>query len=117
MRAIGEDVVGELGRPGFRGCAVMNAASEFEDPESPVRRVVAEHRQWYYELARRGFVEAGHPRPGNAARHYVMIRDGAMSAAYLDTPATARRVFSRGAEGLLKSIDAEPTAPVDDDED
>jgi AcrR family transcriptional regulator len=117
VRAIGDEVTGETSRPGFRGCAFINAASEFEDPESPVRRVVAEHRRWYYGLIRRGFDQAGHPLPGNAARHFMMLRDGAMTAGYLDGPVIARRTFDRGVAGLLRSIDAEPAAPHEDDED
>lgn len=117
VRAIAEDVTAETERPGFRGCAFINAASEYEDPESPVRRVVADHRRWYYGLVRRGFDEAGHTLPGNAARHFVMLRDGAMTAGHLDDPAIARRTFGRGVEGLVRSIAVEPAVPHEDVED
>jgi AcrR family transcriptional regulator len=116
IRAIGKEVTAEIDRPGFRGCAFVNAASEFEDAESPVRSVVAAHRAWYYGLVRVGFIDAGHQRPGNAARHFLMLRDGAMTAGCLDDTTIARRTFSRGVEGLLRSIDDEPTSPSDDDE-
>jgi AcrR family transcriptional regulator len=108
VRALADDVTGEVGRPGFRGCAFINAASEFEDAQSPVRQVVAEHRQWYFELVRKAFDDAGHARPASAARHFVMLRDGAMSAAYLDTPTVATRTFRRGVDGLVASIDLGP---------
>jgi AcrR family transcriptional regulator len=108
VRALGDDVSSQIRRAGFRGCAFLNAASEFEDPQNPVRQVVAEHRQWYYQLLRRAFEDAGHELPTNAARHFVMLRDGAMSAAYLDTPATAVRTFSRGVDGLIRTIDTIP---------
>jgi AcrR family transcriptional regulator len=108
VRALGDDVTAEIARPGFRGCAFINAASEAGDAGSPVRQVVAEHRQWYYELVRRAFDDAGHARPASAARHFVMLRDGAMSAAYLDTPTVATRTFRRGVAGLVASIDLEP---------
>jgi AcrR family transcriptional regulator len=108
VQALGDDVTAEIGRPGFRGCAFINAASEVEDAGSPVRQVVAEHRQWYYELVRKAFDDAGHARPASAARHFVMLRDGAMSAAYLDTPTVATRTFRRGVAGLVASIDLEP---------
>jgi hypothetical protein len=46
----------------LRGCAFLNAVSEFEDPQSPVRLVVADHRQWHYQFLRRAFEDAGrHP--------------------------------------------------------
>jgi AcrR family transcriptional regulator len=108
VRAIGDDVTFQIRRPTFRGCAFLNAASEFEDPQSPVRQIVAQHRQWYYQLLRRAFEDAGHQLPANAARHFVMLRDGAMSAAYLDTPTTAIRTFTRGVDGLIRTIDTIP---------
>jgi AcrR family transcriptional regulator len=108
VRAIGEDVTSQMRQAAFRGCAFLNAAAEFEDPHSPVRRVVAEHRQWYYRLIHQAFDDAGHSLPANAARHFVMLRDGAMSAAYLDTPTTASRTFRRGVDGLIRTIDTIP---------
>jgi AcrR family transcriptional regulator len=108
VRAIGDDVTSQIRQAAFRGCAFLNAASEFEDPQSPVRRVVAEHRRWYYQLLHRAFQDAGHELPTNAARHFVMLRDGAMSAAYLDKPTTASRTFTRGVDGLIRTIDTIP---------
>ena len=108
VRAIGDDAASQIRQAAFRGCAFLNAASEFEDPQSPVRQFVAEHRQWYYQLLRRAFQDAGHELPTNAARHFVMLRDGAMCAAYLDTPTTAIRTFTRGVDGLIRTIDTIP---------
>ena len=115
VRAIGDDVAAEIGHANFRGCAFIKAASEFENPESPVRLAVADHRRWYYELVRRAFAEAGHQRPGSAARHFVMVRDGAMTTGFLESATTARRTFHRGVEGLLRSIDESSRAAPDDD--
>jgi AcrR family transcriptional regulator len=116
LRAIGDDILAMIGSPHFRGCAFINAAAEFEDPEDPVRRVVADHRQWYFQQLRRAFADAGHPRPANPARHFAMMRDGAVTAGSLDSPTSVRRTFKRGVEGLLRSIDTTPAAPSDDDE-
>ncbi|MDQ8044173.1 MAG: TetR/AcrR family transcriptional regulator [Solirubrobacteraceae bacterium] len=115
--SIADGVTEELALPGFRGCAFLNAASEYEDAASPVRRVIAEHRGWYYELVRRALDEAGHPLPGSAARHFVLIRDGAMCAAYLEDDGAAARAFRRGVEGLLLSIDQERHVAPDPDDD
>jgi AcrR family transcriptional regulator len=108
VRAIGEDVTAQIRQAAFRGCAFLNAAAEFEDPQSPVRQVVAAHREWYYRLIHQAFDDAGHTLPANAARHFVMLRDGAMSAAYLDTPTVANRTFARGVDGLVRTIDTIP---------
>lgn len=105
VREIAAAVTDEIALPGFRGCAFLNAASEFEEPGHPVRRTIARHREWYYELVKRALDDAGHPLPGSAARHFVLIRDGAMCAAYLEDDGTAARSFTRGVEGLLLSID------------
>jgi len=116
VRALGDQVLSDLGRKGFRGCAFINAASEYEDPDSPVRQVIANHRHWYYEAVRRAFESAGHPHPGNAARHFLMLRDGAMTAGSLGSSTIATRTFNRGVEGLLRSIDMTPLDPSDDGE-
>jgi AcrR family transcriptional regulator len=116
VRALGEQVVSELGQKGFRGCAFINAASEYEDPDSPVRQVIASHRHWYYHAVRRAFDNAGHSHPGNAARHFLMLRDGAMTGGSLDSSVTAKRTFTRGVEGLLRSVDMTPLDPTDDGE-
>ena len=114
VRALGEQVLAELGHPAFRGCAFINAASEFEDTESPVRAVISNHRRWYYEVIRRAFAGAGHRSAGNAARHFIMLRDGAMTGGSLDSPTIAKRTLKRGVEGLLRSIEMTPADPTDD---
>lgn len=117
VRALGAAVLAELDQDKFRGCAFINAASEFEDPESPVRRVIADHRRWYHDTIKRAFAQAGHERPGNAARHFVMLRDGAMTAGNLDSHTAAKRTFNRGVEGLLRSIEIAALADPDDQDD
>jgi AcrR family transcriptional regulator len=114
VRALGAHVLAELGQEGFRGCAFINAASEFEDPDSRVRQVIASHRHWYYETVRQAFADAGHSHPGNAARHFVMLRDGAMTSGALESSTIAKRTFNRGVEGLLRSVAMTPVDPTDD---
>jgi AcrR family transcriptional regulator len=112
VRALGAEVVAEIGHAGFRGCAFIKAASEFEDPDSPVRRVVAEHRRWYYELVRGAFAQAGHRQAADAARHFLMLRDGAVTAGHLDSATAAQRTVKRGVEGLLRSGVSPAAAPA-----
>src|SRR5918995_587772 len=76
---------------------------------------VADHRRWFYERVRRAFADAGHEHPSNPARHFVMLRDGAVTAGYLDSATAAQRTFKRGVDGLLRSIDME-ILPDDGDE-
>jgi AcrR family transcriptional regulator len=102
LRSIGTNITAQLLEPGFRGCAFINAASEFEDPDGPVLLAVLAHRAWFYALVRDAFASAGHPQPDLAAGHYVMLRDGATTAGHLGDPSQARDTFERALAGLLR---------------
>lgn len=106
LRAIGTAVADDLARPGFRGCAFLKAAAEYPDPDDPVRRVVLDHRAWYAATLTGLFTQVfedspRRPDPQHAARHFVMMRDGAMSGAHLDGVDSVGAAFHRGVEGLL----------------
>ena len=107
---IGNNITAQLFEPGFRGCAFINAASEFEDPDGPIMRAVLAHRAWFYALVRDAFASAGHAQPDLAAGHYVMLRDGATTAGHLGDPSQARETFERALTGLLRFTDGPPTA-------
>ncbi|MBO0706275.1 MAG: TetR/AcrR family transcriptional regulator [Candidatus Dormibacteraeota bacterium] len=106
VRAIGTVVTDDLARPEFRGCAFLKAAAEYPDPDDPVRRVVLEHRAWYVTTLAELFAQVfgtspRRPNPQHAARHFVMMRDGAMTGAHLDGVDSVSAAFRRGVEGLL----------------
>jgi AcrR family transcriptional regulator len=106
LRAIGTMVADDLVRPEFRGCAFLNAATEYPDPGNPVGQVVLGHRAWYVvtltELFAQVFGESPRRgRPEHAAQHFVMMRDGAMTGAHLDGAHSVGATFQRGVEGLL----------------
>jgi AcrR family transcriptional regulator len=102
----------ELCRNGFRGCAFIHAAAEYPDPSSPVHRTVLQYRGWMTGMLADAFAGAGHPEPEGAARHLVMLRDGAMVAAYLGDPALAAETLTAGLEGILANrIPQTSTAP------
>jgi AcrR family transcriptional regulator len=86
---------------GFRGCAFINAAAEYPDPTSPVREAVRSHREWLGAAVGTAFARAGHPDPDDAARRWMVLRDGAMVAGYLADPAQAQATFAAGARDLL----------------
>jgi AcrR family transcriptional regulator len=106
LRTIGTAVADDLAKPEFRGCAFLKAAAEYSDPDDPVRQVVLDHRAWYVATLTELFAQVfgtspRRPRPEHAARHFVMMRDGAMSGAHLDGVDSVRAAFHRGVEGLL----------------
>ena len=117
LKLIGHNITAQLLEPGFRGCAFINAASEFEDPDGPIMRAVLTHRTWFHDLVRDAFASAGHPQPDLAASRYVMLRDGATTAGHLGDPSQARETFDRSVTELLRFIDepaesAEPSAGI-----
>jgi AcrR family transcriptional regulator len=102
LRAFGEDIAAQVVSPGFGGCAFIKVAAEFDDPDEPVRRAVAAHRAWFAEAIRTAFADAGYSQPIDPTRHFIMLRDGAMVAGYLDGSEQAAETFTRGVDGLLR---------------
>ncbi|RYB93874.1 TetR/AcrR family transcriptional regulator [Nocardioides oleivorans] len=101
IRAVATAIAEDIQRPGFRGCAFLNAAAEYPDPAHPVHRAVLQHRDWFLATVEDLFAETGKPDAGPAARHFVMLRDGAMAAGCLADPAVVCETLLRGVEGLL----------------
>jgi AcrR family transcriptional regulator len=111
IRAVADSIAGDIRSSGFRGCAFLNAAAEYPDPAHPVHRAVVEHRQWFLRTITELLEQAGEPTPEPAARHFVMLRDGAMAAGCLSDPVPICETFLLGVENLLEHRDArEPAA-------
>ncbi|MFE1879990.1 TetR/AcrR family transcriptional regulator [Streptomyces diastatochromogenes] len=102
LRGIGASLVEQIRSPGYRGCAFLNAAAEFPDPDHPVHRAVVQHREWFLQTITGLFAEIAAAQSEHAGRHFVMLRDGAMSAGYLGDPVLAGETLLRGIEGLLR---------------
>ncbi|MER6221146.1 TetR/AcrR family transcriptional regulator [Streptomyces sp900105755] len=102
LRGIGASLVEQIRSPGYRGCAFLNAAAEFPDPGHPVHRAVVQHRAWFLQTVTGLFAEITAVQAEYAGRHFVMLRDGAMSAGYLGDPVMAGETLLRGIEGLLR---------------
>lgn len=86
LRALAADIGAVSCSPGFRGCAFINAAAEFSDPDDAVRATVTAHREWmlgeFADLA----AEAGGADAHAVARQLMILRDGAMVSGYLGEP-------------------------------
>ena len=90
-------VADDIEREHTRGCPFINAAVEYPDASSEVRRIVAAHRAWFRELVHRTLIAAGTPDPHGATAQLVLLRDGALIGAYLDGPEAARTAFTAAA--------------------
>ncbi|WP_433113558.1 TetR/AcrR family transcriptional regulator [Micromonospora sp. CA-246542] len=102
LLAIANSIAESIQSPGFRGCAFLNAAAEYPDTEHPVRQEIIAHRQWFLDTLTALMAQVQEETAESAARHFVMLRDGAMAAGCLFDPALVSETFLRGIEGLLR---------------
>ncbi|MEU5903063.1 TetR/AcrR family transcriptional regulator [Micromonospora sp. NPDC047467] len=106
LLAIAGSIAQNIQSPGFRGCAFLNAAAEYPDTNHPVNQEIITHRQWFLDTLTMLMAQVHEETAAPAARHFVMLRDGAMAAGCLYDPALVSETFVRGVEGLLR-INAE----------
>ncbi|UOQ90084.1 TetR/AcrR family transcriptional regulator [Agromyces endophyticus] len=74
----------DVSRHHTRGCPFINAAAEYPDPASGVRKAVAEHREWFRSELEHVLEAAEADDPEGAAGQLVLLRDAAMVGGYLD---------------------------------
>ena len=77
----------------YRGCAFINAAAEFCDPEHQVRLRVTRHRAWVRGQTAELLAEAGHPEPARTAEVLLMARTGTVIANALDDTPDVDKTF------------------------
>ncbi|MCU1405392.1 MAG: TetR family transcriptional regulator [Glaciihabitans sp.] len=112
LRALVAAIISEINGPKFRGCAFLNAASEFPDPLDPVRLVVVRHRDWYTGVLAGLLQNLGHPLPGDAADELMLARDGAVAGGYAGDPVAATAALSRVAERVIATATAAAASAV-----
>lgn len=91
--------------PGFRGCAFINAAAEFADPDDPVRAVVHSQRSWMVGQFEEISKEAGASRPSEIARELMLLRDGAMVNGYVGEPSTVADALGAAFASVITSAE------------
>nr|WP_229805764.1 TetR/AcrR family transcriptional regulator [Microbispora rosea] len=106
LRVISEAIGAIACAPGFRGCPFINAAAEYPDPDSPVRKAVDAHRRWTKATFEQLVAPLGVADAGRAADDLMLLRDGAMVAGYLDQPAAVAASFLRSSRAVLGIGDA-----------
>lgn len=101
LSAVFETIAGLTDLPEFRGCAFLNAAAEYPDPDHPVRLVIADHRRWFRSLLHDLLTESGHPDPDTTADLLHTLRDGIVTAGCLDEP---HALHTTAQDGLTRLI-------------
>ncbi|MFK4082820.1 TetR/AcrR family transcriptional regulator [Kribbella sp. NPDC020789] len=101
LRSVAQSITAGITSGTFRGCAFLNAAAEYPDAEHPVHKTILAHREWFAETITSLFAQFGDTPPEPAARHFVMMRDGAMAAGCLTDPTLVGETFRQGVEGLV----------------
>lgn len=88
--------------PGFRGCPFINAAAEYPDPESAVRKLVDAHRDWWTSAFERLVAPLGLADPTAIADDLMLLRDGIMVAGYLGEPTKVAASFLRSCQAVIR---------------
>lgn len=101
LRGLAQAIAQGIRSPEFRGCAFLNAAAEYPDADHPVHQAVLAHRQWFQDTVTSLFTQISESSAEPAARHFVMLRDGAMAAGCLSDADLVCETFLRGVDGLL----------------
>lgn len=102
LRTIARSIAEGIRSDHFRGCAFLNAVAEYPDPEHPVHKAVLAHREWFLRTVTDLLAQAGDASPELGGRHFVMLRDGAMTSGCLSDSAEVCDTFLQGVEGLLR---------------
>jgi len=99
----------EFERPGFRGCAYVNAVCELSDPKHPAAGIALkfkeQRRHWYCTLLER----LGVANPDALARQLQLLAEGALSAHLVWGDPTLARAAREAAEVLIDTA-LKPTA-------
>jgi len=77
IKAVGQAIAEDIQGAGFRGCAFLNAAAEYPDPEHPVHQAVQRHRQWFLTTMTELFAETGKPAAIAPSRSMTKCRPAA----------------------------------------
>jgi AcrR family transcriptional regulator len=85
----------------FRGCPFLNAAAEYPDPQSPVRRAIDARRVWYHDVLSQLLAADGDPNPPLTASLLVALSDGMLESAYLDDPKATSGLIREALTRLL----------------
>lgn len=93
-------------RPNFRGCAFLNAATEFPDEGSRARTVALAHKEEVLSRLEKLCKSIGARRPALLARQLLMLIDGAYSTAGVLGKHDTVKAAAGAAEALIDAATA-----------
>ena len=93
LEAIILGIADDVSRNHTRGCPFINAAAEYPDATSAVRKTVRSHRDWFATTLEQALVSAGRDNAAERAKALVLLRDAALVGGYLDGPDAIRGTF------------------------
>ncbi len=89
----------------FSGCMFINASAEFADPDDPVHRTAAEHKNLMLRHVRELAEAAGAADPEQLAHGVMLLMEGAIVMRYVAGEKTAAAHAKTAAETLLRQAD------------
>jgi AcrR family transcriptional regulator len=101
--AVFDALRGWYGERGFRGCALVNAATENPSPQGPARRLARAHLDRYLELFTQLAEGARVADPGLVARQLVILLEGATVVAAINADPAAATDARQMAQTVLAS--------------
>ncbi len=87
----------------FRGCGLVNAATEIPSRDDPGRNVASRHKAWVTRSLERLARQAGLHEPKALAQSLVLLIEGATVTAYVQSSPGAGRVARQAAKRLIES--------------
>jgi AcrR family transcriptional regulator len=99
--AMFDQIADAADNPGYRGCPFLNAAAEYPDPDSPVRRAIDTHRRWKQGVLRDLLAADSYPDPDRTAEILTLLADGLLVIGHLDRPPRFRDLVRDAATTIL----------------
>jgi AcrR family transcriptional regulator len=97
-----QGIIDDVSRNHTRGCPFINASAEYPDASSPIRQLIAGHRDWFRSSLETILRDAGRSDAPQRAGALVLLRDAALVGGYLDGPDTIRETFVSTAEQVAQ---------------